>query len=235
MAIQIKKGNLAKYMTLVVMMLSALSPAGAASPDSPREDVFGRTTGSAPKATPQVRGGVSTVRINPSAPAPKAPHPRVSASSTAQEWFTAFDTYVAVYKPTDDDRFEMNKPFNQEVERVTQFCNTVSKIARNYRILAHSLKTLPIPVCMPESRRYRDQMVDWYNDSALVYEDMVRPRPAARTKEELNAMIQDITDRSANLKEQFETLQLKDTDLRRHYSVLPPKHDDALGDYTGHH
>lgn len=235
MAIQIKKGNLAKYMTLVVMMLSALSPAGAASPDSPREDVFGRTTGSAPKATPQVRGGVSTVRINPSAPAPKAPHPRVSASSSPEQWFDAFDTFVAVYKPTEADQYIMNKPFNQEVERVTQFCNTVSKIARNYRILAHSLKTLPIPVSMPESKEYRDLVVDWYNDSALVYEDMVRPRPAARTKEELNAMIQEITDRSENLKAQFETLLKMDTDIRRHYNVSPPKSDDALRQYAGHH
>src|SRR4029078_1278919 len=116
---------------------------------------------------------------------------------------------------------------------VTQFCNTVAKISRNYRILAQKLKALPIPTSVPESREYRDLMVEWYKDSALVYEDMVRPRPAARTKEELNGMITDIKDRSENLKAQFETLLKMDTDIRRRYSVQPPKSDDALRQYAG--
>lgn len=129
----------------------------------------------------------------------------------------------------------MKVSFNQEVERVTQYCNLVAKIARNYRILAQKLKSLPVPTAAPETREYRDHMVDWYRDSALVYEDMVRPRPPARTKEELDSMIKDVTNRSENLKAQFETLAKTDTEIRRRYSVQPPKQDDALRQYTGHH
>jgi hypothetical protein len=240
MEIQAKRGQMAKRMIMIIVTLSAsLLPASAAYPDAPREDVFGRTTAAPPTAKPPMRGHASTtsVRIAPSAPAPKVPHPPVSASSTPQQWFDAFDTYVVVLGPSQGDKVLMNKPFNQEVERVTQFCNTVSKIARNYRILAHTLKSLPLPVAMPDPKvkTYRDQMVDWYNDSALVYEDMIRPRPAARTKEELNGMIQDIKDRSENLKQTLAMLQEMDQDIRREYHVNPPKGDDALGDYTGHH
>lgn len=238
MEIQAKTGNMVKRTIIAIVMLSATLPVSAAYPDAPREDVFGRTTGAAVPAKP-IRGHASTntVRIAPSAPVPQVPHPPVSASSTPQQWFDAFDTYVVVLGPTAGDKVIMNKPFNQEVERVAAFCNTVSKIARNYRILAHTLKTLPMPISMPDPkvRVYRDQMIDWYNDSALVYEDMIRPRPAARTKEELNSMIQDIKDRSENLKQTLSMLQEMDQDIRRQFHVNPPKGDDALGDYTGHH
>ena len=240
MEIQAKRGQMAKRMIMIIVTLSAtLVPASAAYPEPPREDVFGRTTVAPPTSKPPIRGHASStsVRIAPSAPAPHAPHIPVSASSSPQQWFDAFDAYVYIFGPTDDDKIVLNENFDQEVEKVTKFCNTVAKIARNYRILAQTLKTLPMPISMPDSKvkSYRDHLADWYVSSAQVYEDMVRPRPAARTKEELNSMIQDIKVRSENLKTTREILQQMDYDIRRQYSVSQPKVDDALRQYTGHH
>lgn len=223
-------------MTFAVVILQAMAPAGATSPDAPREDYFGRSTPAPSTSRAPMRGqAATTVRINPPALTGPAPHPQVSESSQPQEWFDAFDTYVSFYNPTKEDEIDMKASFNQEVERVTKFCRTVAKVARNYRILAQKLKSLPIATSVPEARSYRDRMVQWYNDSALIYEDMIRPRPAARTKEELNSMIQDITERSEAQKTIFETLISLDGEIRLHHHVTPPKNDDALRRYAGHH
>ena len=216
-----------------IKLMSVAIAASAASPDAAREDVFGRSTGTQPTRNP--RNAPQTVHIAPSAPVPMAPHPVVSAGSPPQQWFAAFDAYVSVYRPSAADQVKMNQPFNQEVERVTEFCNTVAKISRNYRILAQKIRSLPVPTAVPEAKDYRDLMADWYNDSALVYEDMIRPRPAARTKEELNSMIQDVKDRSETLKSNSAKLAQMDSDIRLRHTVQPPKYDDALDTYAGHH
>jgi hypothetical protein len=236
MRVTIRAGIVATSMTIAVMTLVATAPVGVASPDAPREDVFGRNTGNPKVPRARVHGGVSTtVRLGPSEPPPNDPHPAVSQASSPQQWFDAYDDYVAAYKPSSTDKVNMNKPFNQEVERVQTFCNTVLKIARNYKMLAQKLQSLPVPVQAPETREYRDQMVSWYKDSALVYEDMVRPRPPARTKEELTRMINDLNERSEELKKNYETLVAMDTDIRRAHHVNLPKQDDPIYGYAGHH
>jgi hypothetical protein len=222
-------------MAIAVMTLGPLNSASAASPDAPREDVFGRSTGTQPATRNPRNAPQTTVHIAPSTPAPMAPHPVVSAASPPQQWFDAYDAYVSAYRPSEADQIKMSKPFNQEVERVTDFCNTVAKISRNYRILAQKIRSLPVPTSIPEAKDYRDLMADWYNDSALVYEDMIRPRPAARTKEELNNMIQDVKDRSETLKSNSAKLAQMDSDIRLRHTVQPPKYDDALNTYAGHH
>lgn len=233
MLVDRQAGILAMSMTIAVMTLSAMAPAGAAAPDAPREDVFGRSTGQAPQAP--IRGHVASVRINPPQSTVKDPHPQVSKDSPPQEWFDAFDAYGAAYRPSFEDAYVIQDDFNQEAEKVQKFCTTVAKVARNYRSLALKLKSLPIPASMPDVRTYRDRSVDWYNDSAEVYEDMVRPRPPAKTREELTAMIQSIKDRSESLKANRELLYQLDTEIRRHHHVNPPKIDDAIYSYAGHH
>ncbi len=231
MANRSKAGIFASSLALAAIIFSAISPASAASPpEAPREDFFGRNTPSAP-----MRGQASTIHVNIPPPAPNSPHPRVSNTSSPEEWMNAFDEYVDFYMPKRSDSIIINKPFNQESERVMQFCNTIAKVGRNYKILAQKLRSLPAAAEMPESKALRDMTVDWYLDSALVCEDMVRPRPPARTKEELNSMIQDLKDRSENLKLNSEKLAETDTEIRRHYHLQPPKRDDALYTYAGHH
>lgn len=209
--------------TFAVMALSTIAPVGAASPDTPREDVFSTTTTAPHRASSM-----------PSLPQPvvRAPKPMVSKMSSPQEWFDAFDLYIAYYRANSEERILLNKPFNQEVERVTDFCKTLSGVAKKYRILAQKIRSLPLPDSTPGAKTLRDNMASWYDDTALVYEDMTRPRPPARTKEELNSMIKDVTDRSDSLKSTLEHLQQMDSNMRIHLGVNPPKYDDALNEYT---
>ena len=227
-------------MATAAMILSAIAPAGATQPGAPVEDRFDRSTvpsQQAPMRAPLTgHAHTSSVRINPPAPFVNVPHPEVAKDSSPQQWFSALDLYVAYFRPSDTDRFTINTPFNDEVEKVTAFCKTVSKVARNYRALAQKLKSLPIPTTLPDAnevREYRDLLVNWYNDSATVYEDMVRPRPPARTKEELNGMIQGIKDRSESLKANLELLQKMDSNIRLKCHVDPPDYDDAIKTYAG--
>lgn len=193
-----------------------------------REDVFNVNTSPAKPAqqAPAVPKFTNPV-ITPAMAV--GPRPRVSVGSSPVEWFAAFDSFINFYKPSHDDRFIMTQNFHQEVERVNAFCAVSAKLAKTYRILAKKLESMPIPNSMPEARKYRDLHVAWYNDCALLYEDMVRPRRPARTQEELNAIIKDLDERSLGLKDSFETLSMMDLDLRKKNGVRP---NDALTEYT---
>lgn len=202
---------------IAMLILSANSVVCAAAPAKHKGDYFGRSTNSAPPSA-------KSIFTN-------EPHPAVSTASTPIQWFAAFDDYMGFYRPSEVDKYIMSQNFNQEVERVMDFCKTTKKVEIIYRTLSQRLHSMPIPLSLPEAREYRDLCSNWYLDSAQLYEDMIRPRPAARTKEELDSMLQEITDRSESLKLSRSRLLVMDSNLRRKYSINPPKYDDALFQY----
>lgn len=212
----------------LAMTLSTVAPAGAVPP-APREDVFHTNTGSSFRQNRPHGSVPSAAEPNPEQYAPRA---NITRGSSPQQWFEAMDNLVGYYRPNVQDHFILDKPFNNEVERVTQYCNTLCRIAKNYRILAQKLKSLPVIDQMPQSKILRDNLVDWYNDSALVYEDMYKPRPPARTQEELHRMLRDITDRSEGLKNSYATIWGMDNDLRLKMAVNQPRIDNALMEYA---
>ena len=216
-------------MAIAIMSQSTVVPAGAAAPDSPnspREDVFHTNT----RPTPPHRSSPPSLTPNPAS----YPEPTISIQrgTTPQQWFDSLDILVAFYRPNRDQQMTISMGFDNEVEHVTVYCNTLAAVAKNYRKLVRRMKSMPIPDTIPEARSLRDNSVTWYSNAALLYEDMSRPRPAARTKEELQSMLTDISDRSLSLKESFGRLEMLDKDMRLHYSVTPPKYDDALNEYT---
>jgi hypothetical protein len=218
-------GRLLMVMASSAMALSMMAPAFA---DAPREDVFNTYT------TQPHRGKVQQ-RVPASAmpnPEKDAPRPVVTRMSSPQQWFEGMDVMVGYYRPNANDQLIISGLVNDEVERVTLYCNTLIRVAKNYRILAQKLKSLPVIDAMPQSALLRDHVVTWYNDSASVYEDMSRPRPPARTKEELAAMIKDVMERSETLKATYAKIWELDRDLRLSKAVNPPKYDDALNEYT---
>lgn len=206
---------------LALILLSANAMASAAAPTESKDDYFGRSTGPAPSA----------VHVVPKQPEPIGPRPLVTQASSPEQWFEALDDYVGYYRPSDVDKYIINQNFNQEVERVMDFCKAAGRIAKNYNTLSAKLHALPIPMSIPEAKTYRDLCANWYSDSAQVYQDMVRPRPPARTQEELSAMLKDITDRSESLKESYNQLAMMDSKIRQKYSIHPPRYDDALFQY----
>lgn len=221
---------------MTMWSLISAAPANAAYPDG-QSDFFGRTTAPTPSPAPRpssaptrIQAGVQHTVVRP---APwVGPRPQVSDSSTANQWFEAVDSYVGYFRPTNADAVIVDTPFNQEVERVEQFCRTMVKISRNYRILAKRISSMPVPMSVPEARQYRDMYCTWYNDQAQLYEDLVRPRKPARTKEELAAVMNELKDRSESLTEQFARLQQMDMDVRKKLGVHAPRYDDALHDYA---
>ncbi len=154
-----------------------------------------------------------------------------SASATVK-WFEKFDETVFSHKATEADRVILSRPFNQEAERVQQWTETASNVAKRYRVLAQSLKSMTVPGNMPGVKEYRDLTADWYSDAADIYEELIKPRPAAKTMEELDAAINDIKDRSHSLAQTNNNLKSMDMSLRRTYKVHLPRCDDALQQYV---
>lgn len=204
-----------------ILLLCLHLPAHATHP---KEDSFSRTTGN----------GTSKQLRTPAEPAyVKMTEVHLSPASAAKDFFLVMDRAVAKLKPTNDDRFVLKRPFNQEVERVNEWTKTAAKISRNYRQLAMVLRSMPESQVTAEVNTYRTRMADWYADSADVFDDMIRPRPPARTKEELDDSLQEVHKRSKSLKDSLSSLQQMDSEIRKKYNI--PLADNALLDYTGKH
>lgn len=150
------------------------------------------------------------------------------------DWFEIFDEYVWTLLPTEKDRAILARPLNQELERVQDYCKTVSKIARNYRVLAKSVRSLPVPAASPGLKEYQSLRADFYDDMATVYEDLVRPR-RTRTQEEMHAQLDEIKQRSDQLDVNSKNLLAMDLDLRKTFRVHQPKRTDALRQYVENH
>jgi hypothetical protein len=190
-------------------------------------------------------------------PAQSAPHAveyfgRVTPSQSAQEtkptsdtmktskdgksiqvkWFEAIDDVVGTHKPSDADRVILARPFNQEAERVQQWIEIASKVAKNYRAVAKALRSMPVPEKFEGFKEYRDLRADWFSDAAAVYEDLVRPRRASRTMEELDESINQIKERAQSVQKTNLQLAMMDRNLRSTHHVHPSKYDDPLQRYV---
>ncbi len=185
-------------------------------------DVFNRTTAPVPNAA------ANTYKR----PAPPWVMPRVTPQSKPLEWMEAYDDAVGHYKVTVSEAVIMKKPLNQEVERVMEWSRTAAGIAKRYRLLAKTIRSMPPCNGMPESTVYMQNMADWYDDSAAVFEDMIRPRKAAKTQEELQASLEEIHTRVEGLRQQYRSLKMMDSKMRVTYNLHQPRHDDALLQYT---
>lgn len=182
-------------------------------------EYFGRVTKPAMR---QMREGAAR-------PAIQNPDP---AKDLPVKWFESFDDAVASHKPSAADRVIMSRPFNQQAERVQQWIETASTVAKNYRQLSRVLRTMTVPAAMPGVAEYRDLAADWYADAASVYEDLIRPRRPSRTMEELEEAINQIKERASSLSQTNANLKAMDMSLRRTYRVHLAKHEDALQQYV---
>lgn len=214
--------------TSAMIIASNATMAQATHPNAQAQgngDYFGRSTTQphAPQTPSRQHRGM--------APAPWV-MPRVTPASAPVQWMEAFDEAVGHYKPSLEDALVLKRPLNQEVERVLEWSKTTAKIAKQYRVLAKTLRAMPLPEKMPEAGTYVSGMADWYDDTATVMEDLIRPRRAARTMEELEASLKEVHDRSEALRQAYRTLKMMDSKMRVSYNIHPAKHDDALMKYV---
>jgi len=118
-----------------------------------------------------------------------------SPRTSTVDWFERFDTTVHVMKVSDGDMAKLKRPFNREAERVQQWIDTASGVIQKYRLLALTIRRMKVPSAAPDVAEFRDRTADWFSDVAMVYEDMIRPRKAPKTQEELDGALGEIKQR----------------------------------------
>jgi len=181
-------------------------------------EYFGRVTPS--QSAQQTKPTTATIKTPP------------DGKSVQVKWFEAIDDAVGTHKPTDADRVILSRPFNQEAERVQQWIEVASKVVKNYREVAKVLRTMPVPEKCDGFKEYRDLRADWFSDAANVYEDLIRPRRASRTMEELEDSIKQIQERAQSVQRTNLQLAMMDRNLRSTFHVHPSKYDDPLQRYV---
>lgn len=204
---------------------AAVAPSFA-GPSAVAGDYFANTTPQAdlPRIAKPAEKPVNNIGLSPLA--------TMSARTPIVSWFEASDDLIAKYEPTDFERVVMDKPFNQEAERVQIWTRTAAKIAHNYRTLAKALRASQIPGNHPELKEYIEQRADWYADAAGIYEELIKPRPPAKTIEELNAALADIKERSTALGETNKRLISMDMSLRKEFKVHLARNTDPIWQFA---
>lgn len=196
-------------------------------------DVFSNVTPGNRTAQPRKSAAAQIASMTPSVdPIGQGSMAMMSASSPALTWFEKFDEVSFSLQPSDTDKIILKKNFNQEAERVVQWTKTAGKVAHNYRLLAQTLRSAYVPTNHPALKDYQLQMADWYNDKAAVYEDLIRPRAAAKTIEELEDQLKEISDRADSIASQGKELHSLDMHLRETYRVHQSRQTDKLQQYV---
>lgn len=155
-----------------------------------------------------------------------------SDQSPALRFFEGMDKEIIVLSPTRTESVKLSQHFNQEAERVQEWIRIAGKISNQYRLLAKNLKTMTVPQGASDLKEYRDLTADWYSDAAEVYGDLIKPRRAARTMDELEDGLKQIENRAKGLQSQRKMLVAMDRELRTTYRVHANQHHDALRKYV---
>ncbi len=154
-----------------------------------------------------------------------------NADDPVVRWFEDFDKTVFLNSKTSEEVVVLQRPFNQESERVAEWSRVAAKVASKYHYLAIVLRNMQYPPGKTDLKGFANLTADWYADSANIYDELLKPRKAAKTMEELDAGLNAIRDRASLLKEMQRTLLGMDMDLRSKYGVHVRKDTDALQKY----
>ncbi len=149
----------------------------------------------------------------------------------AVRWFEEFDKTVVLNSKTSSERAILNRPLNQESERVQEWSTVAGRVSQKYKYLALVLRNVQVPPTCADLKEYAKLTADWFADSAAIYDDLLKPRRAAKTIEELEAGLNAIEQRAKAQKVMQTTLIGMDRDLRSKYHVHVRKEDDALQQY----
>ncbi len=199
----------------ISLMTIISSVAGTAAYADNKNDVFNTNT------TPS------------SMPMPISGNAALGNNSPIARWFDGIDIAVFQHQPDPTEKALLSQPFNKDAKRVIVWTNTTANVARKYRDLARILRTMPIPpgTAGQALPAYRKLTADWYNDSAELMEDWIRPRTPASTQEELQAQLDEMHQRSEAQTSMKKELEVMDKKLRDQLGVR--LRDDALMQYVG--
>jgi hypothetical protein len=105
-------------------------------------------------------------------------------------------------------------------------------VAKRYRQTAKALGGVQAPAGRADLDDYRILRMEWFNDAAAVYEEMIKPRQPAQTIEELNEQLRQVKEQANSVGKTNITLLNMDRNLRRTYRVHNAKQTDALTKYV---
>jgi hypothetical protein len=134
-------------------------------------------------------------------------------------WFQNFDEERIKHLPSSEDKIIIARPINQQAERLTQWTAAAQRIAKTYSDFANLLRKMPVPPGYEGLKDYKNLSADWYQDTAQIFTDYVRPRPAAHTIEELEDQIKETKNRERSLVKTKTRIVEMDADLRSKYKV----------------
>ena len=203
----------AKTARITISLVTGLFVASPVFAGPTMTDTFNRNTAPTPKSTTKTT-------------------PKAADLSDPVKWFESMDDLVSKRKPSDADRVILSRSFKQEAERVQEWINVATRVAKDYRALAGEIKALPVASNLAKFKEYRDLKADWYNDTATIYEDLIRPRQASKTMEELEEQIARINDRAKSQSQTFANISAMDLTLRRTYKVHLARQTDSLQQYV---
>ncbi len=155
-----------------------------------------------------------------------------NGNSVAVKWFEQLDDAIFTHRPTAAERVTLSRPFNQDSERVEEWSRTAARVAKRYRELAKILRAMTVPGTIAGVKEFRDSTANWYDDAAGIYEELIKPRPPARTMEELDAALDEIKERAQSLADNNKDIKALELSLRKTYRVHLARYDDALQQYV---
>ena len=208
---------------LISLTAVAVSLCGSvAFADPPKSDYFSR----------------STNQPTTSVVVPPEPSRPMIQKTPIRLWFEAMDEKVKDLSATDQEMSILTRSFGSHPtqERVLDWMNTASTVAKKFRTIAGYLTSTPLPQSIAddpqanELNQYRQDLAQWYNDSADWFDDYIKPRRPARTIEELDGQIKAMGNRSEEQKLSMLHLQQMDSNLREHFKIH--KTDDGIWNYA---
>lgn len=187
----------------------------AAAEDAARKEQIRRAT-TVPE-NPMGQAGALAIMSNPDDPVVR--------------WFEDMDKNIGRNSKTSQEVAILKRPFNQTVERVAEWSSVAGKVASKYHYVAILLRNMQYPPGKTDLKEYANLTADWFADSAAIYDDLLKPRRAAKTQEELDEGLNSILERAKALKEMNKTLLAMDMDLRKKYRVHTRTDQDPLQQY----
>jgi hypothetical protein len=134
-------------------------------------------------------------------------------------WFKKFDEERIKHLPTSEDKVIIARPINQQAERLVQWSAAAEHIAKTYNDFSKELRKMPVPPGYEGLKDYKDLTADWYQDTAQVFTDYVRPRKPARTIEELEDQIKEAKAHEKGLVKTKSRIVEMETSIRTKYKV----------------
>jgi hypothetical protein len=216
----------AKPVALMVLTCLSAVPAQASPPVT---EVFSHNANSGLKplqSSAQLKHDADTPKIG------AGPLAMMSADKPIVRWFEEYDRAKADAKPTPAEQLVLSRPMNQELSRVKEFISTVGSLAKRFRYLAKTLRAMPVSESWGQVKDLRDGEADFYEQTASVFEEMIKPRPPSKTMEELQAKQKELQDHANAAKQYGETLISMDRGLRSTYGVHLDRDKDDLAKYV---